>query len=108
MYLLRYTPQAMRDMDSVWDEVYQASKNYDVADKYIKDFIDAIAPKRQFPAFGIPLRYKGLFTGFYFIVFKEYMVFYRIKNNYIEVIRIIYKKRNYMQILFGDNSADRN
>lgn len=26
MYLLRYTPQAMRDMDSVWDEVYQASK----------------------------------------------------------------------------------
>ena len=107
MYLLRYTPQAMRDMNSVWDEVYQASKNYDVADKYIKDFIDAITPK-QFPAFGIPLRYKGLFAGFYFIVFKEYMVFYRIKNNYIEVIRIIYKKRNYMQILFGDNSADRN
>ena len=38
MYLLRYTPQAMRDMDSVWDEVYQASKSYDIADKYIKDF----------------------------------------------------------------------
>ena len=34
MYLLRYTPQAMRDMDSVWDEVYQASKSYDIADKY--------------------------------------------------------------------------
>ena len=42
MYLLRYTPQAMRDMDSVWDEVYQASKSYDIADKYIKDFIEIL------------------------------------------------------------------
>lgn len=48
MYLLRYTPQAMRDMDSVWDEVYQASKSYDIADKYIKDFIDMITKKSNF------------------------------------------------------------
>ena len=48
MYLLRYTPQAMRDMDSVWDEVYQASKSYDIADKYIKDFIDTITKKSNF------------------------------------------------------------
>lgn len=48
MYLLRYTPQAMRDMDSVWDEVYQASKSYDIADKYIKDFIDTITKKSKF------------------------------------------------------------
>ena len=47
MYLLRYTPQAMRDMDSVWDEVYQASKSYDIADKYIKDFIDTITEKKS-------------------------------------------------------------
>ena len=33
---------------------------------------------------------------------------YYIKDDYIEVIRIIYEKRDYMQILFGDNSADRN
>lgn len=36
------------------------------------------------------------------------MAFYRIKDDYIEVIRIIYEKRDYMQTLFGDNSADRN
>ena len=108
MYLLRYTLQAMRDMDSVWDEVYQASKSYDIADKYIKDFIDTITKKKQSPTSGIPLRYKGLFTGFYFIVLKKYMAFYRIKDDYIEVIRIIYEKRDYMQTLFGDNSADRN
>ena len=33
---------------------------------------------------------------------------YYIKDDYIEVIRIIYEKRDYMQTLFGDTSADRN
>ena len=35
------------------------------------------------------------------------MAFYRIKENYMEVIRIIYEKRYYMQILF-ENSDNRN
>ena len=52
MYLLRYTPQAMRDMDSVWDEVYQASKSYDIADKYIKDFIYTITKKKAISDIG--------------------------------------------------------
>ena len=58
MYSLRYTPQAVYDMDSVWDEAYEASQSPDIADKYIKDFA--------------------------------------------EVIRIIYGKRDYMQVLFPD------
>ena len=36
------------------------------------------------------------------------MAFYRIKDDYIEVIRIIYEKRDYMQTLFGDNSGNCN
>ena len=33
---------------------------------------------------------------------------YYIKDDYIEVIRIIYEKRDYMQTLFGDNSGNCN
>ena len=36
-YLLRYTPEAIRDMDSVWDGVYEASKSFDIADRYVDD-----------------------------------------------------------------------
>lgn len=107
MYLLRYTPQAMQDMDSVWDEVYQASKSYDVADKYIKEFTDTISGKKVSSASGTALRYKGLFTGYYFINFKKYMAFYRIKESRVEVIGIIYGKRDYIGILFGNNSPDK-
>lgn len=103
MYLLRYTPQALKDLDLVWDEVYKASKSFDITDKYINDLVHAISNKKQFPKSGTPLQYNGLFTGFYFITFKKYMAFYRIKDNYIEVIRVLYGKRDYLQILFPDN-----
>ena len=100
MYLLRYTPQAMRDMDSVWEDVYDASQSCDIADKYIKDFAEMIVGKKRFPKSGTPLRYKGLFTGFYYVTFKKYMAFYRIEDNYIEVARVLYARSDYMQILF--------
>ncbi len=101
-YLLRYTPEAMRDMDSVWDGVYEASKSFHIADRYVDVFAEVIANKKQFPTSGIPLAYRGLFTGFYSVNFKKYKAFYRVNGRYIEVIRIILAKRDYMTILFGE------
>lgn len=101
-YSIRYTPQAMRDMDAVWDGVYEASKNYDLADRYVEELVNEISTKRQFPRSGIPLQYRGLFTGFYSVNYKKYKAFYRVREGNIEVIRIILAKRDYMTILFGE------
>lgn len=73
-YSVRYTPQAMRDMDAVWDGV-NASKNYDIADRYVDVFIEEIAAKRLFPFSGIPHQYRGLFTGFYSVNYKKHKAF---------------------------------
>lgn len=106
-YKIRYTPEAVRDMEAVWDGVYEASKEPDIADSYVNDFIDEIEKKKQFPLSGIPLVYRGLFTGFYVINFKKYKAFYRLhdsnQGSYIEVIRIIMEKRDFMKILFGES-----
>ena len=99
---VRYTPQAMRDMDAVWDGVYEASKNYDIADRYVDAYIKEIAAKSLLPFSGIPLQYRGLFTGFYSVNYKKYKAFYRVREGSIEVIRIIMAKRDYMTILFGE------
>ena len=101
-YKIRYTPEAMRDMDAVWDGVYEVSKEPDVADRYVNDFIDEMEKKKQFPLSGISLVYRGLFTGFYVVNFKKYKAFYRVHDSYIEVIRIIMEKRDYMKMLFGE------
>lgn len=47
-YKVRYTPEAVRDMEAVWDGVYEASKEPDIADRYVNDFIDEIEKKKQF------------------------------------------------------------
>ena len=54
----------------------------------------------------IPLRYRGMFTGFYSVNFKAYKAFYRVIEDYIEVLRIIPAKCNYMRILFGESEQD--
>ncbi len=87
--------------------MYDASKESDVADRYVNDFIDEIEKKKQFPLSGIPLVYRGLFTGFYIVNFKKYKAFYRVhdsyEDNYVEVVRIIMEKMDYMRILFGES-----
>jgi len=102
-YKIRYTPEAMSDMDTVWDDVYEVSKEPDVADRYVNDFIDEIEKKKQFPFSGIRLEYRGLFTGFYVVSFKKYKAFYRVNDSYMEVLRIIMEKKDYMKILFGES-----
>ena len=102
-YKIRYTPTARKDMETVWDGVLEASASYDIADKYVEEFADKIAAKKDFPESGIPLYYCGLFTGFYSVNFKAYKAFYRLNDGYIEVIRVLLAKMEYMKILFGES-----
>ena len=44
-------------------------------------------------------------SGYRFIVCGKYISFYRICDNDIYVDRILYAKRDYMRILFGDTST---
>jgi len=93
-------------MDEVWSDVLEVSKETAVADKYVEDFADKIAEKKVFPNSGIPLYYRGLFTGFYSVNFKAYKAFYRVMEDHIEVLRIIHAKQDYMRILFGEVAQD--
>lgn len=45
-------------------------------------------------------------SDYRFIVSGNYMSFYRACDQEIYVDRILYARRNYMRILFGDRSAD--
>ncbi|MBR5969596.1 MAG: type II toxin-antitoxin system RelE/ParE family toxin [Lachnospiraceae bacterium] len=101
-YRIRYTPGAQKDMEQVWYGVLEASGSTEIADRYVDDFADKIAEKKKYPETGSPLYYRGLVTGFYSLNFKAYKAFYRIKEPYIEVIRILLAKSDYMKTIFGE------
>ena len=106
MYKLRFTPEAIRDMEAVEEDVLEVSGRQDTADRYVDDFFKKIKSKKRFPNSGISLIYnEELFTGFYFVHFKKYNAFYRIQGEFIEVIRILLAKSDYMTVLFEEEYA---
>lgn len=105
IYKIEYSPIAIRDLDRVWAEVFEASQETDIAIRYVEELMDCVAAKREFPQSGAPLYYEGSFTGYYFVVFKAYMVFYRIREDNMLVDRIIFRRSDYMRKLF--KKADR-
>ncbi len=98
-YRVAYSKVAIRDLDRVWAEVFDASKSKETTRKYLDELLDKIEAKAEFPASGSPLYYENSFTGYYFIVFKAYLIFYRIKGDILFVDRILYGKSDYLRHL---------
>ena len=101
-YKIRFTPIAQGDMDDVWDDVLETSKNKKTTEKYVQEFIKEIIKKKEFPKSGIKIEYDGVFTGIYSVNYKSYKVFYRINEEYIEVLRILHSNQDYMKDIFND------
>ena len=98
---LKYSPIAEDDLDQVWDDVWEASQDLDVADRYVEGIRSALRQKIKYPRTGSPLSYMGEFTGLYSVTFKEYMAFYRIHGDVIEIARVLFSRSDYMKTLFG-------
>ena len=43
-------------------------------------------------------------TDYRFLVCGNYTAFYRIENQTVKIIRVLYGRRNFMKILFGEPS----
>lgn len=99
-FKIEYSPIAIRDLDRVWAEVYEASKDDEIAVRYIDDLMDQITAKREFPRAGSPLYYEGAFTGYYFVVFKAYMAFYHVEPDRILADRVVFGRSDYMRTIF--------
>lgn len=98
-YKVKYSKSAIRDLDRVWSEVFEASKNQKITIKYLDDFMNKIEAKTDYPKSGSPLYYENGFTGYYYVGFKAYLAFYRIENNLMLVDRVLLGKSDYMRIL---------
>jgi plasmid stabilization system protein ParE len=98
-YSIEYSKAALRDLERVWADVFEASKSIDITEQYIEDLLDKIEEKKEYPKTGTPLYYENTFTGYYFIVFKSYLAFYRLDKDRMLIDRILFGKSDYMRTL---------
>lgn len=105
-YQVNYSKSAIRDLDRVWAEVFEASKDYDIAERYIDDLMDKVESKANYPESGTPLYYEDSFTGYYYVVFKAYMAFYRIEKDAMLVDRVLFSRSDCMRHLRLSSDAE--
>ncbi|MBQ6550044.1 MAG: type II toxin-antitoxin system RelE/ParE family toxin [Lachnospiraceae bacterium] len=98
-YKVEYAPSAIRDIERVRAEVFEASKSFSITEKYIDDLMDKIEAKADFPKSGVPLYYEDGFTGYYHVSFKSCLAFYRLEKDTMLVDRVLYGKSDYIRSL---------
>ena len=98
-YEVRYSPSALRDLERIRADVLHVSGNSNTAFRYISEFLDKVESKKCYPKSGTPLYYEDGFTGYYYVAYKAYLAFYRIKDETILVDRILPGKSDYMRRL---------
>jgi len=98
-YEIAYSPKAIEDLERVWSEVLKASGDYQTTEEYIDALMDKVEQKEEFPKSGSPLYYEDLFTGYYYVFYKAYKVFYRVEKDRLLIDRVLYSKSDYLRIL---------
>lgn len=96
-YQVQYSQSAIRDLDRVWNEVFEASKDYGITQKYLDELIDKVEAKVDYPKSGAPLYYEDSFTGYYYVCFKTYLAFYRIEGDKMLVDRVLFAASDYLR-----------
>ena len=103
MNKIDYSPRALQDMDDIWDYIAKELKNPIAAKRTIDRITTDISRLKQSPFMGPALSSISSFdSDFRFLVSGNYMVFYQVDDAVITVARVLYGRRNYPELLFGD------
>lgn len=98
-YRIEFSKAAIRDLDRIWAEVFEASRSNDTTGRYITDLLDYTEKRSAFPKAGSPLYYENSFTGYYYIIFKAYLIFYRLEDEKMLIDRVLFGKSDYFRVL---------
>lgn len=107
MAKIQYSRLAYRDLEQIGDYIAEDLKNPTSAWNTVSHIQDAIDRLVDFPESGAPLsaRYKGV-GDYRFLVCANYLAFYRLAKDTVFIDRILYGRRDYLKILFGNLSEE--
>lgn len=100
---IHYSKESRRDMDNIWAYIAQELQNPSAAKHVVDGIMDAVDQLELFPLMGTPLSAAaGENRDCRFLVKGNYMIFYRCQGTDVYVDRVLYGRRDYLRILFGD------
>lgn len=98
---VHYSPLSLQDLDDIWDYISQKLYNPIAAQNTINGIMNVIDRLAEQPEMGFPLYFlSGLNSGYRYVIYKNYMAFYRTNKTDVFIDRVLYGKSDYMRILF--------
>ena len=97
-----FTPMARQDLVETGDYIAHRLHNRTAARDLIRRIRDTVKPLEQFPCSGTPLEVSGVHILYRYLICGNYMIFYHISGETVWIDRILYGRRDYLAILFGN------
>ena len=92
MLQIRYTQKAKNDLEAVFANIFQDKQDSAVAYIYkIREFITFLQSN---PSMGIECKYKGFNRDCRVLIFENYLIQYKVFDDYVSIIRIRNSKQN--------------
>lgn len=100
---IKFSPEAINDLQQIKEYIIEELCNEQAAVNTVSKITKRIRMLADFPESGVPLSSViDIETDYRFLVCGNYTAFYRVENSMVYIVRILYGRRNYVQILFGE------
>lgn len=107
MAKVEISPAARADLCEIADYISCELRNSSAALRLIRRIRKTIIPLEMFPEMGSPLLMGGKqHVPYRFLVCGSYMIFYHLSEDGVLIDRVLYSRRDYMALLFGDRLVD--
>ncbi len=100
------TAGAKDDLAEINEYISNSLQNPDAAKRMIKKIVNQLHMLERFPEMGAILLPQNAPVIYRYLVCGSYMAFYHITEHNVQVDRILYGRRNYLHILFGNILGD--
>lgn len=102
---IKFSPEAISDLQKTKSYIAEELCNEKAAANTVENILKRIKQLADFPESGASLStIVNINTDYRFLVCGNYTAFYRIENQSVKIVRVLYGRRNFMQILFGKSN----
>ena len=107
MIEIQLTPQAITDLQEIRTYITDKLANSQAAERTVANIFKRIDSLAELPEIGVPLSsIVDIKTNYRFLVCGNYRIFYQFKDNVVYVLHVLYGRRDFMQILFGEYESN--
>ena len=92
MFEVRYSEEALADLDNIWEYITFELKNPDAAINTVNGVMEAIDRLADYPLSGTPLNVLlDIESDYRFVIYRNYLAFYHLDNNTVNIDRVLYE-----------------